>query len=305
MVESRSASTWNTYRAACRAFERYCEEAGAEPWERCATTAAETIARFVRASHLKPQTLAGYVAAIKAVRRLRQLPPADEIRVALALAAARRRRGVGAKRAPALGIDQLRGVISRIGRDLPGARDRAMILLGWAAALRVSEIVGLTTQDVRFDDAGLVLTIRRSKTDQDGVGAEVYVPMNDAEPMLCAVRALRALLDAVAAQFRHASQSGERLFVSIARSGRLGHSLSTEGARKIIKRRFRAAGLTEHTPHSLRAGCVTAMAGAGIALAESMAHSPHRSVQVHMGYVRRPRGLADSPLRAVFAKAEG
>jgi len=60
---------------------------------------------------------------------------------------------------------------------LAGQRDRALLLLGFAAALRRSELVALNVEDLEFDTArGLKLTIRKSKTDQQQAGAQVAVP---------------------------------------------------------------------------------------------------------------------------------
>ncbi len=49
-----------------------------------------------------------------------------------------------------------------------GRRDRALLLLGFAAALRRSELVALDVADVERQPEGILIHIRRSKTDQDG-----------------------------------------------------------------------------------------------------------------------------------------
>ena len=51
---------------------------------------------------------------------------------------------------------------------LKGVRDRALLLLGFAGAFRRSELVALDVADIAEAEAGLLVTIRRSKTDQDG-----------------------------------------------------------------------------------------------------------------------------------------
>lgn len=75
-----------------------------------------------------------------------------------------------------------------------GVRDRAILLLGYAAALRPSEIAALHRADVGFDAHGLLVTIRRSKTDQEGQGQMVGVAAGfhaATDP----IRALRVWLD--------------------------------------------------------------------------------------------------------------
>ena len=53
--------------------------------------------------------------------------------------------------------------------DFKGLRDRALLLLGFAGAFRRSELVALDVADLQFCDGGLRVTIRRSKTDQEGL----------------------------------------------------------------------------------------------------------------------------------------
>jgi integrase len=59
---------------------------------------------------------------------------------------------------------------------LAGARDRALLALGFAGAFRRSELVALEVIDLAETPDGLRITIRRSKTDQEGQGAEIAIP---------------------------------------------------------------------------------------------------------------------------------
>jgi site-specific recombinase XerD len=52
--------------------------------------------------------------------------------------------------------------------DLRGLRDRAILLLGFAGALRGSELVALNVEDLEETAEGLLVTIRRSKTSSGG-----------------------------------------------------------------------------------------------------------------------------------------
>ena len=77
-----------------------------------------------------------------------------------------------------------------------GLRNRAILLAGFGGALRRSEIVALDAGDLEFvDGRGVVLTVRRSKTDQHGAGQVVAVWRSD-DPYLCAPTALRRWLEA-------------------------------------------------------------------------------------------------------------
>jgi integrase len=75
-----------------------------------------------------------------------------------------------------LTVAEIRQIISGIDRTTPiGTRDAAIILLGYASAMRRSEIVTLALADVEYRPAGLLLNIRKSKMDQEGHGQVVAV----------------------------------------------------------------------------------------------------------------------------------
>src|SRR5437763_1154835 len=62
-----------------------------------------------------------------------------------------------------------------------GLRDRALLLLGFAGAFRRSELVGLDVADLEFSSAGLVVTLRRAKTDQEGRSRRIGIPFGSSE----------------------------------------------------------------------------------------------------------------------------
>jgi integrase len=66
---------------------------------------------------------------------------------------------------------------------LKGSRDRALLLVGFAGAFRRSELVGLNVTDLEFVDRGLIVHLRRSKTDQEGVGRKVGIPHARGKPL--------------------------------------------------------------------------------------------------------------------------
>ena len=59
---------------------------------------------------------------------------------------------------------------------LKGQRDRALLLVGFAGAFRRSELVGIDVEHVEFVAEGMVVTLPRSKTDQEGAGRKVGIP---------------------------------------------------------------------------------------------------------------------------------
>jgi integrase len=194
-----------------------------------------------------------------------------------------------------------------------GARDRAMLLVGFGAALRRSEIVTLTHGDVEtVPGRGLLLTIRRSKTDQLGAGQRVAVHANPAEPGCCPAAALEAWLghrreapdlDWTAT----ASMRAERpLFCAVAKGGKVtGEALSDKAVVRLVKQAAADAGLDGEgfSGHSLRRGLLTAGADNRTQLAELMRQSRHRSAQSVLGYLEPADLWRNNVTDGVFGRA--
>jgi len=182
-------------------------------------------------------------------------------------------------------------------RETPiGARDRAVLLLGFGAALRRSELVALTIGDVEIvPGRGVKLLIARSKTDQHGAGQPVAVHANPAEPDCCPLAALEAWLthrrtgpdlDWTASP---TSRAGRKLFCAVSKAGRVtGMVLSDKAVVRLVKQAAADAGLDPEifSGHSLRAGLATAAGDAGAGLAELMRQTRHKSTEVDLGYLR-------------------
>ena len=103
--------------------------------------------------------------------------------------------GAPARQAAALTTDEIRRLIAGCGEDLTGRRDRALLLIGFAAALRRSELVALEVADLTAVRGGLKLLIGRSKTDATHEGAFVVLARGQAAET-CPVRAVQAWLTA-------------------------------------------------------------------------------------------------------------
>jgi integrase len=176
---------------------------------------------------------------------------------------------------------EMRRIVATCEDDLLGVRDRALLLIGFAGAFRRSELVALDVADMEFVPEGIVATICRSKTDQEGQGRRVAIPYGSS-PATCPVRNLRAWLDA-------AGITRGAVFVRVDRWDHLiPHRLSAQGVARVVKRRCLQAGLpTERfAGHSLRAGLATAAAEAGVAERDIMRQTRHRSLAMLRRYIR-------------------
>ena len=162
-----------------------------------------------------------------------------------------------------------------------GARDQALILLGFAGAFRRSELVGLDVEDCTIGRDGLTVTLRRSKTDQEGVGRRVGIPYGS-NPETCPVRTTQTWME-------QAGISTGPLFRPINRHGQVkARRLSSPAVALLVKKLAQRAGLdpSKYAGHSLRAGHATAAAIAGASERSIMNQTGHRSVQMVRRYIR-------------------
>jgi integrase len=163
-------------------------------------------------------------------------------------------------------------------------RDRALLLLGFAGALRRSELVALDVEDLRFCKEGLRLTIRQSKTDQQGQGQDVAIPFGS-RPETCPVEAVKRWI-------AHSRIVNGALFRRLDSGGHTGAArLDGASVGHILKRRAKAVGLDPNSfsGHSLRSGLLTSSAVAGASIFKMQAQSRHKSLSALNRYVRDAR----------------
>jgi integrase len=192
----------------------------------------------------------------------------------------RRTKGTASvQKTPAL-TDDIRAMVHGTDAGLIGGRDRALILLGFAGAFRRSELVGLDSEDCAFGKDGLTVTLRRSKTDQQGEGRKIGIPYGS-NPETCPVRTVQAWMEM-------AGIVAGPLFRSINRHGKLQSRLSANDGARIVKKLAERAGLdaANYAGHSLRAGHATSAAIAGASERSIMNQTGHRSAQMVRRYIR-------------------
>ena len=196
--------------------------------------------------------------------------------------------------AAALTSAELRKMLIEFEDDISGIRDRALLLIGFAGALRRSELVALDREDVRFTNDGLVLRIRSSKADQEGAGEDVGIA-HGSRRETCPVRALEAWL------IRGKIEYGA-VFRRLTAGGSVEGRLTGNGVWKILKRRAAAVELSVEdgerlSPHGLRAGFITEAYLHGALDEQAAAHARHKSVNTSRQYRRRAKTVAASPTK--------
>jgi integrase len=247
-----------------------------------------TVAAYLAALadlRLKVSTISRRAAAIAYAHKLASFEPPINESVKAVMRGIRRKLGTAQKgKAPATAAVVAK-LVKHIPNDPSGKRDKALILIGFAAALRRSELVALTLADVERTPDGIVLHIRQSKTDQDGQGDQIAVPNGR---KLKPVEALDVWLEAAAI-------TQGPIFRRVMKGGLLGHALTTQSVALIVKRWCRAARVdpTLFSGHSLRAGFVTSALEDGADLFKVMDVTRHREVKTLKAYDRRAKAFRD------------
>ena len=285
---AQAAATRAGYRADLAHFAAWCAERGlsalpAEP---------ATVARYLAdlAPRYKVATLQRRLAAISQAHQACGLDtPTRALVVRKVLGGIKRTHGTAQQgKAPVLPAD-LKAMIGALDDSPAGLRDRAMLLLGFAGAFRRSEVVALAIEDLQFRRDGLVVLLRRSKTDQEGEGLAKAIPRGR-DKTLCPVRAVQAWMAA-------AEISAGPLFRPIDRHGNIrAQTLAPFYVARLVKRLAAAVGLDPdaYGGHSLRAGLVTAAAQAGAEERDIMRQTGHKSERTLRKYIREANLFRDN-----------
>jgi site-specific recombinase XerD len=278
--QSKAENTLRGYRADWRDFCGWCERGGQRPLPASPEAVAAYIAEC--AGRLKVGSIQRRLNAIAEAHKATGIDsPTSSGMVRNTLKGIRRTLGTATvQKAPALTAD-IRAMVEASDACLIGARDRAIVLLGFAGAFRRAEIVGLDVTDLAFGRDGLTVTLRRSKTDQEAQGRNVGIPYGS-NPETCPVRTLQAWLE-------QAGIADGPLFRSLNRHSRVQPGrLSPVDVARIVKKLAHRAGLdpARYAGHSLRAGHATSAAASGASERSIMAQTGHRSVQMVRRYIR-------------------
>ena len=280
---SKAESTLRGYQSDWRDFCAWCQGHGVCPLPASPETVASYIAEC--AEHLKPGSIQRRLNAIAEAHKAVGLEsPTSAGMVRNTFKGIKRTLGTAPLQKTAALTDDIRAMVDQTDGGLIGARDRALILLGFAGAFRRSELVGLDVEDCVFGRDGLTVTLRRSKTDQEGVGRKIGIPYGS-NPDTCPVRTVQTWLE-------QAALSTRPLFCSINRHGQVQPGrLSGCDVARIVKKLADRAGLdsAKYAGHSLRAGHATAAAIAGASERSIMNQTGHRSVQMVRRYIRDGR----------------
>lgn len=289
IANAKSPNTRRGYAGDFRRFQRWCALEGfdalpAEPLT-LARYATSRVEEGKKLNHIRRE-----LAAVTFHHKEAGHPsPTAHEAVKRTIAGIAREHGSAVRQAPPILVSDLRAMVRACDLSTKrGARDAAVLLVGFTMALRRSELAALNVEDLEMKERGVVATIRHQKNDPGGKGMRKAVVLAD-DVELCATLALKRWL-------RMSGRTSGALFSTVIHGDHLRSTrLSVQGVNRVVKRYAAAAGLEEmrFTAHSMRAGFVTSAAQAGKSLATIQQQTGHKSLNVLMSYVRRAVELTD------------
>lgn len=279
--ESQAASTRRSYLTAVTAFAAWCREKGLSPLP--AEPAAVGVYLGVLESRGRlVSTIERTLAAIcDAHRRYGFDPPHPAAITTKIMKGIRHRLKVAPRcQKAALSDADLIAIVRLLRDDLAGRRDRVLLTWGWTGAFRRGELVAVTFDDLHRSAAGIVVTVRQSKTDQDGSG-DVKVICAASNPDVCPLRAYDAWLAA-------SGITRGPIFRGLLNGRVRRDALNPASVAKIVKRLGERAGLDPEriAAHSLRAGFITTAHAKGRPIDEIMRQTNQKSERTTRGYIR-------------------
>ena len=273
--EAHSENTRKAYQSDLRAFLK---------WGGSIPSSPEQLASYLadQGQRLHPSTLSRHIVALGAAHRLLEgsANPTQHILVKTALKGLRRKYGMTQRQVAPLMLEDLRRIMDALGNSVIDSRNKALLSLGFAGGFRRSELVSLNCEDIVEKPEGLVVSIRRSKTDQEGKGRIIGIPFSRGR--ICPARFTLGWIS------NFEEQKGP-LFKSCRKGGHILESrLSGEAVAKIVKQAVGAIGLdpNSYSAHSLRAGFVTSAIQSGAPSHLVRAQTGHASDITMARYVR-------------------
>lgn len=290
--ESRASATRRAYSSDLLAFVAWCSTQRRRPLPATPKTVAAYIAQLGKDGR-KPSSIDRALTSISQAHEWKRYKnPVRDVLVRETRKGMRRTLKTAQKKAQPITLSHLMRMVAALGTSNASielqARDAAILCLGWAAALRRSEIVAVDVGDIHEVPEGIILNLKSSKTDQEGEGREIGIPFGSE---FCIIRVLR--------RWQSIAEISEgALFRRIRKGGQItGDRLTDRSVDRVVKRTAKLAGYSEvFSTHGLRAGLITTAAEAGISDRQIMVHSGHRSPKVFSGYVRHATVFVENPL---------
>ena len=309
LLRSAAESTLRTYRQYFKVFASWCQI----HQYRCVPAAADTVALFLvdMAERYRPGTVVGLLNTIALAHRAAG-QSFDRSQFDRLVQGIRRQHGTPPRQAPPITVAELRSMVAALPNTLQDARDRALVVVGFAGALRSYELVGLdvgthtrdSTGTVAIDPSGARIALHKTKGDQTGSGQTKWLPRGG-NP--CPVEALEYWL-------MKARITSGPIFrpttYGIVSCRRLAPQGVSRAVRRLMHLSALRAGLTDeqaklrtagYSGHSLRTGFVTSAVMAGVPNQDIAAHVGWKNTKYVFIYARQAEPLRNNPAQLALS----
>ena len=304
---SMAEATRRAYQSDWACFLSFCDFREVSPLP----ASTDTICMFLAELADIGKAVSTIVRSLTSINKAHELAGYDSVRNPAVLATMKgikRKTGKPANQVKGITYAELIRMVSFCDATLIGMRDRALLMLGWCSALRRSELVALDMGDLEFSDRGIVLTVKRSKTDQEGKGYRLAIPR--AARGVCPVKAVKDWIErldqaeqrAAKPLFRGIGSPGQRFWYNDVK-GRL----SARMVSRTVKRYARLCGLPsdKYASHSLRRGLATEAGARKIPERIIARHTRHLSTTVLREYIEAGNIWDENPLASIYTPSSG
>lgn len=295
-MAKKTLCTIRAYASGWKSFLSWCAMAGRSPLPASVATVSDYVLWCIN-EECRLATIGVRLNAISHYHKAEHLPTpvGPEVREIVRMARRLKTEAPGGK--AALTYDQLAAITKRFDLSNPvEVRNKALLLLGFAAGWRRSEIIALQFQHVQMVERGMTLFQARSKVDQESKGRLVGIDYGK-RALTCPVRAMQAWIAL------RGTWNGP-LFTRVHNRVISRHAMHERGeiVHSIVKRGLTAIGEdpARYGAHSLRAGMITVATEAGASEASIMQRTGHQDTQTLQRYIRPAKVFSMNPLAAVL-----
>ena len=271
-------ATIRAYKSNFENFIKYCEEIN----EEALPASSEIVVSFIKSisdGRLKSASIRMAVASIATIHKLNRLnDPVNDPDVKLEMRRMHRHLGRSSSQAYGINKNLLDKMIASTDNSLRGVRDKAILLVGYDSLCRRSELVSLEFEDliITSNNENLILKLRKSKTDPDGIGKNLYLSK----------QAQNALKEWV---IKSKISSG-KIFRAITASGKIKGSLNSSYVGRIYKKIARLCTVDHSiikniSGHSLRVGAAQDLMMSGASMAIIMNKGRWTKIDTVMRYI--------------------
>lgn len=271
-------ATIRAYKANFERFIEYCDSKEVLALPANKLDVADFI-RHLSDSDLKSASIRIAVASISAIHRLNELPdPTTNPDVKIELRRMHRNLGRESKQAAGINAELLDKMVKSTDKTLRGIRDRALLLTAYDSMCRRSELVSLTVNDLIIDqkNRSVKIKLRRSKTDQDGLGRWLHLGIDSQKSILEWIK-VSGIIDGM-------------LFRGITRGEKITEGLSAAQINRIYKKIARRSKVDQSlvsniSGHSMRVGAAQDLLRSGASLPMMMQRGRWSKADTVMRYL--------------------